>query len=437
MRRVEVPGGWYGEALPTGEYAVAIRDQKKVKTHLGMLDVEHDLLFVRVSAVGGFRFAGQDQAGGGNFEYRDGKPIRVGDSFGVNPVLYLSNGTLLQCPVGESHQGYRFQDLNGRIWTGDETYNDPVDKLSEWTQLGGVLFGQGQSASAGAIVQINGKQHVLEPGFCYFIRVQISGDQFAIAIVKLQEKKTVLLWMSRQELEQLPLVGEVINPPPPPVYDPPPPAPPQSPMDFPNHLDVVQQVCAAHPDLVSKMDNLAKQGEAVNWDSSTGGIQAEHSAVRFQLLLYIAYAVNQVDPDFGLERKDGGTNGAVPGTGLKSAVQILMHKPTGRLVQVTNDHAGEWAPLVETDTRDPKEFWIQPPRPADVQPPVPPPTPPQPPTDPPPTTPDDPSPLAMVLVDLEEKVTEIQAEVQAVEDQMKKGFKGTSKVFGTIDITPK
>ena len=407
MKRLSIPGAWYCDALPSGEYVAAIRDQKKVQTHFSTLDIGRDLLFVRASNIGGFRFAGQDAAGGGNFEWA-GSLNRVGVSFGVNPVLYRNDGSLLQCPVGESHQGYRFQDDTGRVWTGDETYNDPVNRLSEWTKYGDVLVGQGQTSAAGAVVQIGGVKRLLEPGFCYFIRVRHEGDRFAIAIVKLQEQQAVIFWATRAELETLPPVPADPLPsslPPTPPVQPPTVEPPTVPTTFPNYLSVVQDVCAANPAMVQKMRDLADLGEKTGWPEN---LQSDHAEACYPLLLKIAYALNKANAGFGLERKDGGAGHDVPGLfwpdgrPVRSALKVLLHSPSGQLVQVLNDRGGQWAPLDPSDTRDPRPytfdggFWIQPPVPPDVVV-VPPPPPPVDPPPPPPLPPPPPVDLSDIL----------------------------------------
>lgn len=253
MVRKVIPGGWYGEAGIGGTYAVAIKDAKRVETHAGPVDTSpRDLLWLRRTDVGGVaKFAGQEadrpgHQGDGNYEY----PLnaRVGDSFGVNPVIYLPNGVLKQVIPGESHQGYRFVDDSGRVVTGDETL--PL----EWTALGGVKIRQGQDS--GCVVEVDGISRVLDPGEAFAIRMTHSGEDYAIAFYQRFPVQTVLVWASKSELERL--VEEVVLTP---VPVPPPPPPP--PIGVPtvskiDHSDVMRTLKAPLNDSVEHIFAFTK-----------------------------------------------------------------------------------------------------------------------------------------------------------------------------------
>lgn len=200
MVRKEIHGGWHGENLPGGEFAVSIAKTNVVQTHNGPVTGE-ELLYTRCCAVGGFKFAGQQQNGTQNVEWA-GKFAPVGPSYGVNPVCYdQSTGELLQGAPQFGSQGIRFVE-GGIPRTGDETYAR-VDEIYEWTRQGDVTVGQGPQGGAVAIV--GGKTLLVEPGDCRFVRFNREGDLLAITIVKLQEGKTVLLWLIRNEIESFPL----------------------------------------------------------------------------------------------------------------------------------------------------------------------------------------------------------------------------------------
>lgn len=223
MNKIEIPGGWYGEAHPNGAYAVALFEQQALETHKGRWNIGRDLLYVRTRAIPTFHAAGQDQNGAGNYEVNsDGDIMRVGDSFGVNPVIYDLQGNLIQATA--SHQGFRYVGPDNRPRTGDETYR--AGSLYEYTDAGDVRIGQGQES--GCIVEIDGKRRVLETGHCTFIRVQFDSAMFAITIVKLQENKTVIYWLTRPELAALP---ELVSPADPPKDEPKDPKP-EEPMPF-------------------------------------------------------------------------------------------------------------------------------------------------------------------------------------------------------------
>lgn len=218
--------GWYGKALVGGHFVVTRPSSTKVTTHTGEVDAKYPLLFVDATNVGGFRFAGQDNAGRGNVEFTDQARV-VGQSFGVFPLIYKRDGMLVQVPVGESHQGWRYEAQDGTLVSGDASYHDPVHSISEYTVTGNgdVLVGQ-DTGSENAVVVVDGIRRLLEPGNSRFIRVDRVGDDFAIAITKLTEGVCKLLWASKTELAALPAFPVVVpTSSPSPAPEPPKPAP--------------------------------------------------------------------------------------------------------------------------------------------------------------------------------------------------------------------
>jgi hypothetical protein len=226
MTKKEFPGAWYGEALTSGAYVVLYKDSH-LETHQGRLDlpvVGDNVLYVRCTDVGGFRFAGQSHGGFGNWEHVGGMWRIAGPSFSVNPVIYDHAGTLHQAV--DSHQGFRFVDDTNRIWTGDETYADPANRIGEWTRHGDVTIGQ-SAFSCQALY--DGRRYVLASGSCRNIVFNRTGNSCAVTI-HIEGWGTVMHWFDVRELGQFPREGVIVDPSPPPP--PPPPPPPQDNMNY-------------------------------------------------------------------------------------------------------------------------------------------------------------------------------------------------------------
>ncbi len=201
--RLEIPQGWYGENLPSGEYAVAVPAKSVVMTHLGAVPFGPDSpLYVRVTNVSGFKFVGQGHATGQTVEWTNGVWSTKGPSCGVSPVIYDLAGVLhiSQCgPVGS--QGWRYVADNGTLVTGDSTYANPALKLWEYTTHGDITIGQSED---GTVAISPAGRFSLELGHTTFVRFNRSGSKLAVTIVKLKENKTVLLWFDANELASFP-----------------------------------------------------------------------------------------------------------------------------------------------------------------------------------------------------------------------------------------
>lgn len=203
ITRLEVAAGWYGEALPSGEYAVAVPSQKKLVSHVGDIPFGPESpLFVRVTNAGGFKLAGQGQDTGRTVEWGGGfwntKPVACG----VSPVIYDSFGVLhiSDCSIGS--QGWRYVADDGTLVTGDQSFSSPIFHLYEFTTHGDITIGQG--GDGGAIAVTPQGRFVLEPGYTVFIRYNRVGDRLAVTIVKLLEGKTVLLWLDAGDVATFP-----------------------------------------------------------------------------------------------------------------------------------------------------------------------------------------------------------------------------------------
>ncbi len=231
MTRTEIPGSWYIDALPTGEYAAVALDGSVVHTHLGAISALDGCVptQVRVTTMGGFRFAGQSNKSSETLVWVQAygwQPIPT-VACGVNAVIYDAAGSIhiSNCSVGS--QGWRYYGILGpsdqtppRLITGDETIRSSFG-LTEWTYLGDSLWiGQG-AADGGILVYDGARLRVLETGWDMFIRANRIGDDVAVAFYISQgtgRNTAVILQATMQELRQLPLY--VPDPPPPPSPDP-------------------------------------------------------------------------------------------------------------------------------------------------------------------------------------------------------------------------
>lgn len=214
MKRLDFSEAWYGEALPNvpgqPEFRRAVISEGRIQTHYGSIPLlpVGTPRFLRL-APDGIRCAGQEPRDGfdGAWEW-DGHGWTVVDPVccGTSPVIYQPDGRLLvsHCgPVGV--QGFRFIDEAGRAWTGDETYASPVYRLYEWTRHGNVVIGQAPTGGAIAINLETGLRVVLEPGDnTRWIRFNRAGDQLAVTIVHQTLLRTVMLWLTVDELALFP-----------------------------------------------------------------------------------------------------------------------------------------------------------------------------------------------------------------------------------------
>ena len=227
MTRKEFPGGWYADALPSGEYVVLFADQF-LETHLGQiafLDAQRQPLFPRCTNVGGFSFAGQSWHTDQTLEWAGGWRVIEQVACGVSPVIYDNDGRLhiSDCSIGS--QGWRYVTPDNVLVTGDETYGPGPDSpgLYEWTDLGDGLF-VGQGADNGVLIW-DGQQHRVlgaQPSLCRFIRAHRAGETVSIAWWGETGVPTTLVWATMDELRQLPVLQPVE-----------PPVPPGEPMKIP------------------------------------------------------------------------------------------------------------------------------------------------------------------------------------------------------------
>jgi hypothetical protein len=258
MTRTLHAGAWYADALPSGEW-VALYPHDKCETHAGDVPLPpgepFGPRFVRCTAWGGFRFAGQADAGGA-WEWQNGWRKIDAPCVGTSPVIYDDIGILHLSDGSIGSQGWRYVERDGtpegHLFTGDATYRREVApgvNLYEYSDVGGLLIGQGQDGGAvvwdGAWVppdpaQPKGIMRLLEPGDARFIRATADGDRVAIAMMK--SDGAIIVQTTLAELRALPPFITSEQP-----KKPEQPKPEPVPMSIPNQLGVVQRVRAKYP----------------------------------------------------------------------------------------------------------------------------------------------------------------------------------------------
>jgi hypothetical protein len=233
---IRLPGAWYCDSTPAGAY-VALFPGSHLQTHRGRVELPHgqNLLYVRI-APDGLRFAGAGHSDDLVWEWDGTSWTSHGAAYGVSPVIYGLDGTLLKNDGSWGSQGARFVDDDIDVITGDDTYFSPDMELSEWSELSeSQLIYVGQSHPDGtndaAWIWDAGTHRLLEPGPCRFIRAQRDGDRVSIAIWK-PDQGAVIYWLTLAEIHALPVVPNVGMPTPNPGT---PPAPiPEPPMPLPD-----------------------------------------------------------------------------------------------------------------------------------------------------------------------------------------------------------
>jgi hypothetical protein len=337
-------------------------------------------------------------------------------------------------------QGIRAVNADGSMQTGDADYTDGV--LTEFTIVNGVRIGQGHDGGGIAAETPIGVKRTLLAGAIYFVRANYDPTLRAYAIYGFDARQGYRIRCTQDALLAAPIDGPTPQPTstPPPVPNsgptvptsgtPNPPRPEPIPMaDLPNHADVYAAAINAQPDLLAKM--RAIYNAVQDQDHWTQAEQDAHVAVRQVLHRYGAYAVYQVDPDYGLLKKESGAHGERPQDHAKYALGMLMHRPTRRLVQALSDTGPVWNEYPATDTRT-ADFWIQPLPEGDSVPapqpdPTPDPTPEPPPADPPSQPPHDQSATEVMVSLLLDRVEKLEARIKTLELPRKVS---TSRVWG-------
>lgn len=275
MTRLPIRHGLFAVGLPSGEWAVLLSGQH-VLTHVGAVNLPgFDIGYLEITNTPAFRIAGQAQVEStdsrrGTWEWSRSRGWHhiTRDAPGSYPVLYDSQGNLhIATPDQNGSQGWRYEDEQGVLVTGDDTLNEQravgiqhgITGLWEYSHFAGVTIGQGDPPM-GCHVLIDGQRRLLEPGACFFIRVRYRDGRWAVSMTKLAESEAVLYWLTRDELSALSLVGT------PEPTPPPEPEPPVS--DYPAILEdqsaLVREVRnTLFPDLVDKPLNDPQKAMAM------------------------------------------------------------------------------------------------------------------------------------------------------------------------------
>ena len=144
--RIDVPGGWYLDALPNGAYVALVKDSH-LQTSRGRVELPNggNLLFVRIAADGQ-RFAGIGHLDDRAYEWSGSGWSSPSMAFGPNAIAYDVRDVLRVVwgpgtPTGS--MGWRYLADSGDLVTAEDTYADPLNHLWEYTIRGDIRCGQG------------------------------------------------------------------------------------------------------------------------------------------------------------------------------------------------------------------------------------------------------------------------------------------------------
>lgn len=251
-RHVEA-GGWYSFALPDGSWGSLI-PETHITTSEGVVDLPNvinqppeNVLF-----IDGYRgrdgklwITGQGHRSGVAWLWNGLKWEPVGSTFGTMPCKF-ADGFLYVVVSGSRYmrlkldsteppafvdqqigvQGIR-QVVDGQVISGDATTRNTDATLHEFTVHGDVVVGQGHESGT----LVNGRE--LEPGDCRHIRFEWAPNLMSVAIVKQPEKRAIMCWFERRDVETLPIQAPRPTPVPVPV---PIPIPIPEPIPVPTHF---------------------------------------------------------------------------------------------------------------------------------------------------------------------------------------------------------
>lgn len=208
-----VPGGWFGDALPTGEFAVSVPGRRGILTHRGLVPYYLDnpantLQYIRVMNSGKFRFAGSTTGTNSSSPstYHQGVLECVLDptsaatewsrrsaGVGLFPVIYDQRKVLRITMNGDNTgtEGFGYVDPDTGELVPRARTQTPEDRIRlwGWTYLGdGLYIGQGKT---GGVLFFDGEfYHLLQP----------SGEAYSTYVVATRddEQVSVVAWHSGQ-----------------------------------------------------------------------------------------------------------------------------------------------------------------------------------------------------------------------------------------------
>lgn len=253
---MRIPGGRFPVALATGEWAVVMDD--RIESRIGVIPFPKTaegepfaiLYTVAWAAAGVFKLSGQAQrephhVDRGAWEWRSDTRAWEHKSLhapGTNPLIYTADGTLVIAdPVHNGSQGWRYRAESGELVTGDDTYNAErwahagrlpalAGALGEFTCLGGLFFGQGETGLD--VVFPTGTRRRLEDGGIYNIRVDYRDGTWAVAFENRTRGDVFVDWFDAQRLLDLPITAIDVSPGP---VDPVDPSPKPEPTPVPEY----------------------------------------------------------------------------------------------------------------------------------------------------------------------------------------------------------
>ena len=223
-----VNGAWYAEALPGPARAyAALIPRSHIETHLGdvALPGSESVLYLRCYDFNGvFWLAGQGAVTDTAWLWNGSAWVNYGPTPGVNTCafgagcLYVvkSGSTYLrvnlltgassieQAALGS--QGFRFIRDDGVPVPADDTHRSADGTLFDYTERGDVTVGQGPVQDTVAIFGAARERmtlvHAVVVEDCRFVRVNRTGDEFAVATVMDLEapRRAVLQWFTRANM---------------------------------------------------------------------------------------------------------------------------------------------------------------------------------------------------------------------------------------------
>ena len=343
MKRTDLQGQWYCDALPTGQYvAVPFEAGGVIKTAHGWTwlpgqPIER-LLYVAL-APDGVQFGGVGNASDRAWRWDGQRWHDHGLAFGPQAVLFDSRNGMMVVKQPPAH-GWRYLDANGQPVTCTETYHDPARQIWQYTDFGDLVIAQGGGEIGlghdPLIALYQGRRILIQSGTCRFIKARRDGNQLSIAWVQEDAGRASILWLSLSELLTFPDVSSVpSNPSQPPT---PPQNPNTPPMPMPDSLAADVARVRARVNGLPTPEQLGQMLNEVAW---------QHR-----------------DKGWGLSRKNGGNRVPFPGGGTIAA-DILHHKPTDTLWDVFNAATGDGATAApawgQTEHHhDPDRPWVAP-----------------------------------------------------------------------------
>jgi hypothetical protein len=337
MRRSDWSTGWYCDALPSGQFAVApFAGQGQIRTSHGAVELPGEPLLYTVLAPDGVQIAGVGNATDRAWRWDGQRWHDHGLAFGPQPLIFTAGG--LRIVTGPPAHGYRYVDANGALVTCSDTYADPARQIWEYTDFGELVIGQGGEGPHGddpLIALWRGRRILIQPGRCRFIKARWDGDQISIAWVQEDAVVASVLWLTLAELLTFPDATVTHNPAPQPQPIPDPVSPP---MATPDSLAADVARVRARVDGLPTPQQLGEMLNEVAWTHRSKG--------------------------WGLSRKNGGNRVPFPGGGTIAA-DILHHQPTDTLWDVFNAATGEGAIATATwmqteHHHDPDRPWVAP-----------------------------------------------------------------------------